>query len=230
VRVGIDRDEDGANDRDELDAGSDPSNAGSVPATASTTTLSTTTVTTSTSTSTTTLPPLTLIPARKLQLKDRTNPTDFRRRRIAFKSSTTGAPAANRVVPPAAGSAADPRIAGAALLVYNSSGLTDDAVIVPLPAAKWFARGTGYQYRDESTAAVTGVVLRADGLSIKGGRSQWTYTLNEPGQGRIALRLQMGGTVWCAEAPPKPGNPANDRVDRFVGRKDALPSSCPLSP
>jgi len=53
VRIGVDRDEDGFLDRTELDAGSDPANAASVPASSSTTTTVTTTSTTISSTTTT---------------------------------------------------------------------------------------------------------------------------------------------------------------------------------
>ena len=56
ARIGVDRDEDGFLDRTELDAGSDPANAASVPASGSTTTtVTTTTTTTSSTTSTTTV-------------------------------------------------------------------------------------------------------------------------------------------------------------------------------
>ena len=56
ARIGVDRDEDGFLDRTELDAGSDPANAASVPASgSSTTTVTTTTTTTSSTTSTTTV-------------------------------------------------------------------------------------------------------------------------------------------------------------------------------
>src|SRR5213078_1277997 len=65
ARIGVDRDEDGFLDRTELDGGSDPANAASVPASGSTTTTttttssttSTTTVTTSTTSTTTTTRP-----------------------------------------------------------------------------------------------------------------------------------------------------------------------------
>src|SRR5262249_38906020 len=70
TRIGVDRDEDGFFDRDELDAGSDPADPASIPAGATTT--STTTPGGSTTTSTT-LPTgaVTLVQATALKLTDR---------------------------------------------------------------------------------------------------------------------------------------------------------------
>src|SRR5262249_13246206 len=98
TRIGIDRDEDGFFDRDELDAGSDPADASSTPPGGSTTT---STSVTTTSTSTPPPPSLTFlpIPTTKLTLKDRTG--DSTRRRVSFKSSTKNDPVAPfRIIPP----------------------------------------------------------------------------------------------------------------------------------
>jgi YVTN family beta-propeller protein len=232
IRLGVDRDEDGFFDRDELDAGSDPADPASVPGG--------TTTTTSTSTSTTTLPgDVTLIPAKRLVLKDRsTPPADPSRRRFAFRASTRNAAPANRVVPPTAGSPEDPRIQTAVLAVYNSAGLSNDLAAVALDVGKWSLSGTDtWTYRDVSTAPVTKIVLKPDTLTVKGGKALFAYSLDEPAQGRVAIVLTLGsGTqAYCAEAPAKlSGNPPstarNDRVDKFVGARDALPASCPPPP
>src|SRR5262249_5135486 len=84
VRMGVDRDEDGYLDRDELDAGSDPANPLSIP-----------------------LPP-TQIAASSFSLRDDdTAPVNFDRRKLSFKSSgSKGAPSG--VIVPAFGSSGDP--------------------------------------------------------------------------------------------------------------------------
>ena len=74
TRIGVDRDEDGFFDRDELDAGSDPADPVEHPGRPTTTTTSTTTTTGpgSTTTTSTTMPAggLVLIQTKSLKLKD----------------------------------------------------------------------------------------------------------------------------------------------------------------
>jgi hypothetical protein len=79
------------------------------------------------------------------------------------------------------------------------------------------------------------VNVKTDLLSIKGGKSTWGFTLDEPRQGEVAVRLRLGtAEPWCSEAPAKlSGKPAtsvkNDRVDRFIGQaKTPAPEQCPL--
>ena len=118
-------------------------------------------------------------------------------------------------------------------MVYNATGLTSDAVIIPLPTANWTARSDGYQYRDVSTAAISRIVLKPDLITVKGGRHLFGYTLDEPHQGRIAVRLVVASQIWCAEATPKLSGfdtAPNDRVDRFIGRSDVLAAACTPSP
>jgi hypothetical protein len=56
---------------------------------------------------------------------------------------------------------------------------------------------------------VARVTVSADSISIRGGKSNLSYTLNEAAQGRVAVRLLLGtGAGWCADAPAKTsGNP-----------------------
>jgi YVTN family beta-propeller protein len=232
TRVGVDRDEDGFFDRDELDAGSDPADPASTPG-------GTTTTSTTSPSTTTTLPgTTTLIPTKKLTLKDRTTPApDPSRRRVSFRASTKDAAPANQVIPPPPSSPSDPRVNGATLTVYNSSGLTGDVAVVSLDGSKWSLSGTStYVYRDVSSAAITKVILKQDSLTIKGGKTLWTYSLDEPAQGSVALRLALGGgRLYCTDALAKrSGNPPstarNDRVDKFVAQPNSLPASCPPTP
>jgi hypothetical protein len=71
---------------------------------------------------------------------------------------------------------------------------------------------------------------------VKGGRSLFNYSLDEPAQVRVTVEVKLGnginGRLYCAEAPAKlSGNPPstarNDRVDKFVGQPNALAAVCP---
>jgi hypothetical protein len=188
-----------------------------------------------------------LIQSTSLVLRDRTTPVpDPNRRKLQFKSTTRLDAAPHQIVVPARGTPGDPTPGGstgggAVLQVYNSNG-SGEAVSVPLPASGWSALDDaptprGYKYKGLSTDAVTRVVIRGNLLRIRGGKASWAYTLDEPSQGRIAVRMTMGsGFRWCADAPAKTsGNPpstaSNDRVDKFVGaRKTPPPAACPAVP
>jgi YVTN family beta-propeller protein len=230
TRVGIDRDEDGFRDRDEIDAGSDPADPSSVPGG--------TTSTTSSTTSTTTLPPgVVLVPTKQLVLKDQySGAGNSDRRRISFKSITTNVAAANQIFPPGPGTSDDPRNAGGSVVVYNSAGLTTDLAVANLDPSKWTFTGTSiYRYRNPD-GIITKIDLRPNVIIIKGGKRNWTYQLNEPAQGRVAARLILGSRTWCAEAPARqtgtpPSSARNDRVDKFVGQPSSPPpASCPPVP
>ena len=179
-------------------------------------------------------------------LKDRTVPVpDPSARRFIFKADTRRAALADRVVPPSAGGVNDPRTGGATLTVYNSNpapGSPTDTVVVALPPANWTVSGSGinsgYRYRGrEPNGPVKSIVLKLDSLVIHAGKSNWTYTLNEPAQGRVAMRLTLqSGAGWCADAPAKvTGNPpssaSTDKQDKFVAQPStAPPASCPPLP
>jgi hypothetical protein len=233
-RIGIDRDDDGFRDRDELDAGTDPADPLSVPGGPTTTSTSTT----SSTTTTTMLGQATMIPARKLVLKDRsTPPADPSKRRFSFRSATKNALPGNRIESPTPGSLADPTTSGGFVAVYGSGGLSSDLAFVMLDAIRWERRGTStYVYRAPANAAITKVVVKPDALTVKGGKMQWTYTLDEPAQGRVAVQVKLGagtgGRLYCAEAPARlSGNPPttakNDRIDKFVGEPNSLATVCP---
>jgi hypothetical protein len=235
TRVGVDRDEDGARDRDEIDAGSDPADPLSVPGGPTTTSTSTST-TSSTSTSSTIPGQATMIPAKKLTLKDRsTPPADASRRRFSFKAATRNALPSNKVESPTPGSAADPTVNGGYVAVRGTGG-TSDLAFIMLDAARWSRSGATYTYKADSTAAITKVVVKADSLTVKGGRSLFDYSLDEPAQVRVTVEVKLGtginGRLYCAEAPAKlSGNPPstarNDRIDKFVGQPNALATVCP---
>jgi YVTN family beta-propeller protein len=203
---------------------------------ASTSSTTTSTTVTTSSTTTTTLP-LVRVQAKSFSLRDDSiPPTNPRARQIRFKSSTRFAPAANRIEPPARGTAGDPTLNGATLLVYNSAG-SGELVTVALPASGWVAVGSasrplGYRFR-ATGAPIATVAVRKDRISVTGGGESWGYTLNEASQGSVAVRLKMGplGVAWCAEAGRPPYQARYDVVDRFVGALETPPpAACPAVP
>jgi hypothetical protein len=165
---------------------------------------------------------------------DNTAPIDLTHRYVKFKHRDKLAPIANQVVPPAPGSDGDPTPAGASgggatFTVYNSAG-SGEAFTADLPAARWGRFGPGYIYSD-GTGTILKVYVRPYKLYVRGGGPGWGYTLDEPSQGRIAVRLRLGtGIEWCADAPPLEPASLNDRQDRFVSAKAPPPSPCPSLP
>jgi DNA-binding beta-propeller fold protein YncE len=217
MRAGVDRDEDGFLDRDELDAGTDPADPTQFPGSS----------------------PM-LVPTTMLRLRDGATASS---RKLRFKSSTKKDVAeAGRIVPPAAGGIGDPTLGGAQLTVYNSAGLTGDVVVVDLPADGWSRIGRttlqGWRYRNrDPEGPIALVVVKANTITIKGGKAAWSYSLDEVAQGRVAVRLRLGdGEGWCADAPARTGgNPPSsakyDQPDRFEGQpKTPAPATCPMVP
>jgi hypothetical protein len=209
-RAGVDRDEDGFFDRDERDAGTDPADPESYPGSSPT-----------------------LIGTQSLIMTDDvTPPIKPSQRTLVFHAATRTSAPDQRVVVPAGGGIGDPTIGGAMLTVYNSAGLTGDAVAVDLPAAQWRAVGPASRprgYRFQGTGAVAMVLVMADTLQIRAGGADWAYTLDEAAQGRVAVRLRLGfDEGWCAEAPAMsngshPSTAHFDMPGRFVGQPKSPP-------
>ncbi len=207
VRMGVDRDEDGHSDRDELDAGSDPANATSIP-----------------------LPP-TPIRASALSLRDDdTAPLTLDRRKLSFKSSKhQGTPSG--VVVPAFDSAGDPTTGGGVLQVYGAGS----PVTLSLPAAGWERTGSaarpGYRYVDKrrERGPITAITVKDDSLRVKG-KGAALYSLAGAPQGTVSLRLQLGsGVLLCAAAPAREPAANNDTTAKFNGaRQTPPPAPCPV--
>ena len=160
------------------------------------------------------------------------------KRRFSFKSITRRDGADHRVVAPAPGSVGDPTatgtVGGATLTIFNPDSA--ETFGATLPADKWKMNrsATRYDYRD-ADGAITRVSVSADRLLVKGRGAGLGYSLDEPRQGTIAVRLQLGGaTPWCAEAPAKatgksPVTVKNDKVDRFTAQpKSPAVDQCPI--
>lgn len=172
-----------------------------------------------------------LIDTTSLSLRDDiSEPVDPGKRSLRFKSSTRRSPAANRIVVPAPGGPADPRATGATLVVQGTSA-TADRVQLPLPAARWTLIGTtakpkGYKYEDTTRGApVSKLVMKADLVSVRAGGAGFGYSLDEPQQGRVGLRLTLGGTEWCTDAPAKSAR--DDVPGKFTATpKTPAPTTC----
>jgi hypothetical protein len=186
-----------------------------------------------------------MVPVRSFNLRDRSlPPPNAARRKVSFKADTRLETFAHRIVPPNPGGPTDPRLGGATLTLYNSStisGHPTDTVTVMLAAANWIGIGsgsiTGYRYTgpDPLNGPIKQVVVKGDVLSIRGGKTNWGYTLDEPQQGGVGVRLTLAdGSGWCADVPPKVTatlTKSTDKQDKFVGQpRSPAAASCPALP
>lgn len=169
------------------------------------------------------------IPATKLLLKDGSARATAATRRLQFAASTKGATV--RILAPAPASLGDPTLYGAALRVFNAAAGGEVASLT-LPAANWSALGSagtprGWRYRDGSPdAPIRKAVVKDDRIIIKGGKAAFCYSLDEPHQGRVGLRLELGrGIAWCADAAGQ-----TDQIDAFRAADAPAPAACPMVP
>src|SRR5207244_7929456 len=90
-----------------------------------------------------------------------------------------------------------------------------------------------YRFRaNDPNQPVARIMLNPDRLAIRAGGAAFAYTLNEPSQGSIAIRLTLGADAltFCAEGggtlPPHV-----DVQDRFTAtRNTPPPATCPAIP
>ena len=220
TRAGIDRDEDGFLDQDERDVGSDPADPASTPLTV----------------------PVSISTAKLLLKDDAKPPLDPAKRKVTFKAKTAGAPPEQRIAPPLPGSAGDPTLGGATIVVYNSAGLTADVATFTLPPSGWKALGSpaspkGWRFRGGPGATVRSLVIKPDLMTLTAKGSGIAYSLDEPAQGRVAVRVQLGSDAgWCADtaATPKGNPPTTAKTDRPGTFKATAggpaPALCPALP
>lgn len=170
------------------------------------------------------------VPATSLLLRDGSARANANVRRLQFTTSTRGL--IRRIIAPLPGSAGDPTLHGATLHVFNAATSGEVASFV-LPAANWTALGTaakprGWRYRDTaSDAAIKSAFVKDDRLTVSGGRATFCYTLDEPQQGRVGIRVELGqGVAWCADAPGR-----TDQIDGFRGVANTpAPAACFMVP
>jgi DNA-binding beta-propeller fold protein YncE len=188
ARMGLDRDEDGARDADERDAGTNPGDPLDVPGG----------------------PVLTVVEGAKLDLKEKVVAFGVERQ-LTFKPRGSTA-----IVPPAPGSAGDPTVSGATLRLYNASGSGEQWTLA-LPASGWQRTGSGYKHCPKGTT-VRCVTVRPHSFTVKLEGTDIGYTLDERRQGRLAVRLTLGtGVQWCAESGARIDVPGRFRGARATG-------------
>jgi DNA-binding beta-propeller fold protein YncE len=211
-RIGIDRDEDGYFDRDELDEATDPADATSFPGSDA-------------------------LPMRATAFKLRDDarvPINPEKSTLTFRSvKYQGAPSG--VVAPAWNSAGDPTLTGATLTIYQVAGTA--AVEIPLPASRWTRSGStanpGYRYRDPDRVdgPIKRITLKNGRLTITG-RGAGLYQLDNAPQGALTLRLEPGSTDgFCTAAPPRAPASTHDTTAKWTGaRQTPAPGVCPPKP
>ena len=214
-RIGIDRDEDGFFDGDELDAGTNPADPNSYPGA---------------------IVP-TGVRATSLTLRDDdTAPVNLNGRTLSFRSAKQGTSPSGVVVPVWNGPSDPTTTSGGTLVVYDADG-GGGAVTIPLPQSGWKRIGTatnpGYKYSDSKRllGPIQAVTLRNGTLTIRG-KGEDLYPLTGAPQGTMAVRLTVGDeTQFCAAAPAKSPSTTNDTTRRFVGtRNTPAPVLCPSIP
>ncbi|MFM8410105.1 MAG: hypothetical protein ACKOCT_07490, partial [Alphaproteobacteria bacterium] len=219
-RMGGDRDGDGWPDGVEVERGSDPANAASVPA-----------------------PAPTSIRGTKLVLADDDRaPIDPSKRKITFNSAPSRSGESGVVVPAALGTG-DPTAdadsgGGATLRIYRADGSA--SVTIPLPAALWTRKPgptPAYRYSDPRRASgpIKSIDWRDGVLSLTGAGAQLLSLAGAPG-GDVVVRLSSGlGFEVCATVPAKPSGTSastdkSDTTSKFIGLPNAPAVPCPAIP
>jgi YVTN family beta-propeller protein len=215
VRIGIDRDGDGALDADELDAGSDPADPSSTPDS---------------------IAALKVV-ATKLQVKNGI-PDVGSKRKIVLVSKDPA------ITPPAPGGSADPRCGldpfgtvKAKLRVVSAT--TGQSELTDLPCQNWFTLGNstpikGYRYKDPDQTEGTAKVVTWKASQLKAtltgkGPTPFTYDLQiGVDQVAVAARFDSGDVTICLACTPFNGKNGADGK-QFLGKTLTCPapSGCP---
>ncbi len=213
-RMGIDRDEDSFLDQDEEDAGSDPADPLSIPGTTS----------------------ATVISAKKLFIKDRSDDNESRRKIVLVSKDAS-------ITFPAQMSANDPRCNGQPSGSFNTtltiaSSASGETHSVDLACQNWKALGNasnhkGYRYRDreldDGTAQV--VTWRAGKLRVvlRGkGPSTLDYDLTLGlSQSTVDVLFDNNGDGLCMACTPFNGKDGSDGK-KYLAKSCAAPASCGL--
>jgi hypothetical protein len=211
VRMGIDRDLDTFRDRDEIDAGSDPADAGSVPGG---------------------VPVL----GKKLIIKDRLPDDESKRKVIVLmKDAAVAAPAPGGADDPRCNGDASGTVKATLVVssVQSAQSHTTD-----LPCQNWQLLGSaanpkGYKYKDsELDDGTAKIVVWKDGSQVKAilqgkGPSLLSYDLQLGlPQGTVSAVLTSGAVQLCTTCPAFNGKDGSDGR-KFLGKSCAAPVSCP---
>jgi hypothetical protein len=142
----------------------------------------------------------TTVTGRKLLIKDFTRPGQADRK-VVFVSRDP------IVVPATPGSAGDPTLNGGSLEVHNTAG-SGESMTLALPAGNWVLKGDDfYLYRELVDNPPTQeyrikVIVRSGqvrGLVRDGRGSLISYTLDEPTQGSVGVRVATGADRHCLD-------------------------------
>jgi hypothetical protein len=140
----------------------------------------------------------------------------------------------------------DPIADGAMVQLYNANG-SGESVCIALPsiAGSWRASGPPakprYRYKDAAFAdgpCKTASIAIGNGIKVacSAKHAPIAYSLDEPSQGAMAVRLTSGGTTWCAVFGGRVMRDAGTELPLDGGRgqfsaTDAPPpSTCPPAP
>lgn len=184
--------------------------------------------------------PVVLVGSHLMKLVDDTiEPIYPGKRRFNWRVRSGNAPVENQVVIPDAESDGDPRLHGATFTIYNAVG-SGEWFSVDLPAEGWIRTGNptnGYRYIFTAPPPIEKIWLKGSKITLKGGRAPWGYSLDEPSQGALAVRLTLGtGVTWCTVALPNTAGtpPSSEKFDRQnlfrAQRLGAPPAECPPVP
>ena len=151
---------------------------------------------------------------------------DPSRRKLALTSRDPGLTCA------APGTPGDPRTGGALLYLVNPA--TGETGLIRLPASRWTGLGTppgvtGYRYRDagREDGPCSTVYLKPHDLRATCDGSRIDFTLDEPAQGSLGVRLTTGPAAYCMFFG---GVVTQDTPGTFKAVGAPAPGSCPTSP
>jgi DNA-binding beta-propeller fold protein YncE len=212
-RMGVDRDEDGFYDRDELDAGSDPADPLAIPGGTT----------------------ATLISAKKLLIKNK-NPDDESKNKVVLLSKSTS------ITTPPPGSADDPRCNGdpsgtVKATLALSSATSGQSHTTDLPCENWALLGSpsnpkGYKYSDsEIDDGTAKKVIWKNGKQLKAtlfgkGVTNLNYDLQASvSQGDVQAKFTSESIILCMSCAGLPGKDGSD-AKAFLGKECPAPADC----
>jgi hypothetical protein len=214
TRMGLDRDEDGFYDTDEVDASTDPADPLSFPG----------------------APVDEPLDAKKIMVKNK-NPDDETKNKIVFiaKDSSVTIPLPGSPDDPRCG--IDPPSTVKATLTF-SSVTSGESHSTDLPCGNWRLIGSpttpkGYKYKDsELDDGTAKIVLWKGGKVLKAvlqgkGPSTLDYDLQlGVGQGTVAATFESGNHTVCSVCPPFDISKDGSDAKKFMGKDCAAPPSC----
>ena len=160
-----------------------------------------------------------------LKLKDSTN---AKQKRVIFRAVRDAA------IDPAA--APDPRSTGATFEVVGAGAADGASGAIALDPSLWTGLGKpagskGYRYLDRTVAyGIRKVVFKPGNtggkLIVVGKDANWPYSVNQPQQGPIAVRFDIGGEVYCARFEAASFVKNDNGILR--ARNAAAPADCSL--